>query len=152
MLIAFTNTLVKFIYAITIMLKSLMKIAAASVIKMNRKKPQKFKDRYYKPFTRQKENIEIANYIIKELRDSGIKAYIYSAGKETHSVYVDFENIKYGTLAIKDHKGIRECNKHKWYLRTDIEGHKKNKSKKFGYIYTYGYDCVEGLIDHIRKY
>ena len=65
----------------------------------------------------------IANKIISELSNVGIKAYIWHVAN-TGSVYIRFDDIRMGSIRLGDHEG-RSKLKYKWNVRSDIKGKHK---------------------------
>ncbi len=94
-------------------------------------------------------NPEIANTIIKLLKEANIKASIFKIAL-TGSVYIHFSNPKLGKLRVGDHKEKNTLG-YRWQLRTDLKEPqvKENKGhKQFLYPVTH----ISNLINHIKNY
>lgn len=64
--------------------------------------------------------MEIAKSLIAELQKEGIVAYLWTRAS-TNSVYIRFEDPRFGSIRISDHQGISKY-QYKYNIRSDIKG------------------------------
>lgn len=95
------------------------------------------------------DNPELANAIIKLLKEANIKASIFKIAL-TGSVYIHFSNPALGKLRVGDHKEKKHLG-YRWQLRTDIK-EPITKMEKGHKQFLYPVTHLSNLINHIKNY